>query len=403
MPLHTSSLTRFPLHALALSLALGLSAGATRADEVSDAQALLAKGNASEALKKVDQALVAKPNDPRLRLQRGNALAQLKREPEAIAVFQKLIETNPELPGPYNNLAVLYGNQGDFEKARQALELAIRTNPSYATAFQNLGDVYARLAGQAYKKALALDKGDNQLPLKLAVVQNVFEPSVDPRAAKVAAAAPAAVAPAPTPAPAPVPAPAPAPAPVATAKPTTPPAVSAPAPAPVVQAKAAAPAPVVASAPATSSAAKPAATTAAATPVAKPEAPKAEVAKAEAAKPNPQQESQQAIEKAVQNWAKAWSQRDMDDYYKAYTPDFKGKAATRKAWEEDRRVRIMGKKKIAVEVSGLKIKVDGDGSKATVSFRQNYTSDALSVKSSKTLNLVKSKSGAWLLSQESSS
>ncbi|MEL4179841.1 nuclear transport factor 2 family protein [Roseateles sp. PN1] len=396
MPLHTSSLTRFPLHALALSLALGLSAGAARADEVSDAQALLAKGNAGDALKKVDQALVAKPNDPRLRLQRGNALAQLKREPEAIAVFQKLIETNPELPGPYNNLAVLYGNQGDFEKARQALELAIRTNPSYATAFQNLGDVYARLAGQAYKKALALDKGDNQLPLKLAVVQNVFEPSVDPRAAKAAAVAPV---PAPTPAPAPVPAPAPAPAPAAAAKATTPPAVSVPAPAPVVQAKAAAPAPVVASAPATTAAAKPAA----ATPVAKPEAPKVEVAKAEAAKPNPQQESQQAIEKAVQNWAKAWSRRDMDDYYKAYTPDFKGKAATRKAWEEDRRVRIMGKKKIAVEVSGLKIKVDGDGNKATVTFRQNYTSDALSVKSSKTLNLVKSKSGAWLLSQESSS
>ncbi|WP_082680336.1 YybH family protein [Paucibacter sp. KCTC 42545] len=401
MPLHTSSLTRFPLHALALSLALGLSAGAARADEVSDAQALLAKGNAGDALKKVDQALVAKPNDPRLRLQRGNALAQLKREPEAIAVFQKLIETNPELPGPYNNLAVLYGNQGDFEKARQALELAIRTNPSYATAFQNLGDVYARLAGQAYKKALALDKGDNQLPLKLAVVQNVFEPSVDPRAAKAAAVAPT---PTPAPAPAPVPAPAPAPAPVAAAKPATPPAVSAPAPAPVVQAKAAAPAPVVASAPATTVAAKPAAaTTATATPVAKPEAPKVEVTKAEAAKPNPQQESQQAIEKAVQNWAKAWSQRDMDDYYKAYTPDFKGKAATRKAWEEDRRIRIMGKKKIAVEVSGLKIKVDGDGNKATVTFRQNYTSDALSVKSSKTLSLVKSKSGAWLLSQESSS
>nr|WP_295075464.1 tetratricopeptide repeat protein [uncultured Roseateles sp.] len=400
MPLHTSSLTRFPLHALALSLALGLSAGAARADEVSDAQALLAKGNASEALKKVDQALVAKPNDPRLRLQRGNALAQLKREPEAIAVFQKLIETNPELPGPYNNLAVLYGNQGDFEKARQALELAIRTNPSYATAFQNLGDVYARLAGQAYKKALALDKGDNQLPLKLAVVQNVFEPSVDPRAAKVVAA------PAPSPAPSsPATAPSPAPAPVAAAKPATPPAVSAPAPAPAVQAKAAAPTPVAASAPAIAAAPKPApaTTTAATTPAAKPEAPKAEVAKAEAAKANPQQEAQQAIEKAVQNWAKAWSQRDMDDYYKAYTPDFKGKAATRKAWEEDRRARIMGKKKIAVEVSGLKIKVDGDGSKATVTFRQNYTSDALSVKSSKTLSLVKSKSGAWLLSQESSS
>ncbi|MGS0756325.1 tetratricopeptide repeat protein, partial [Roseateles sp. GG27B] len=142
-----------------------------------DAQAMLANGKSAEGLKKkIDQLLTAKPSDPRLLLQRGIALSLLNRPAEAISVFQKLIESHPELPGPYNNLAVLYGNQGDYEKARQALELAIRTNPSYATAFQNLGDVYARLAGQAYKKALALDKSDGTLPLKLAVVQNAFRP-----------------------------------------------------------------------------------------------------------------------------------------------------------------------------------------------------------------------------------
>jgi hypothetical protein len=70
-------------------------------------------------------------------------LTLLNRNAEAIGVFQKLIDSHPELPGPYNNLAVLYGNQGEYEKARQALELAIRTNPAYATAFQNLGDAVA--------------------------------------------------------------------------------------------------------------------------------------------------------------------------------------------------------------------------------------------------------------------
>lgn len=89
----------------------------------------------------------------------------------------------------------------------------------------------------------------------------------------------------------------------------------------------------------------------------------------------------------------------MKDYYKAYAPEFKGKSGSRKAWEEDRRARILGKKKIKVELSNVKIKLNGD--KASVSFRQDYNSDSLDVKSSKTLQLIKSKSGAWLITQES--
>ena len=76
---------------------------------------------------------------------------------DAIATFTKLTEDYPELPEPYNNLAVLYAGQSQFDKARAALEMAIRTNPSYATAHENLGDVYAKLASQAYNKALQLD------------------------------------------------------------------------------------------------------------------------------------------------------------------------------------------------------------------------------------------------------
>ncbi|RQO63309.1 DUF4440 domain-containing protein [Paucibacter sp. KBW04] len=389
------SVTRFPLRPLVLQLSLGLALGlslfsaAARADDVSEVQALLSQGKATDGLKKIDTLLQAKPNDARLRLQRGIALSQLNRQAEAIAVFQKLIETNPDLPGPYNNLAVMYGSQGDYEKARQALELAIRTNPSYATAFQNLGDVYARLAGQAYKKALALDKGDSNLPLKLAVVQNVFEASVDPRVAKAAVQAAAA-----KPASAPQVAAAPAAAtPAATsatsAKPTQVAAAS-PAAAPSPAAAKPAPAPAAAATPAPAPAAtKPVAVAAAPAPAPKPDNSAALEAQAQ----------EKAVNKAVLAWAQAWSDRDMKDYYKAYAPEFKGKSGSRKAWEEDRRVRIMGKKKIKVELSNVRIKLNGD--KASVSFRQDYNSDSLDVKSSKTLQLIKSKSGAWLITQES--
>ena len=274
--------TPFSLRSICLAAALLMSSGITMADDVSDVQAMLASGKPAKALKKVDQLLVAKPNDPDLRLQRGVALSQLNRQAEAIVVFQKLIESHPELPGPYNNLAVLYGNQGDYEKARQALELAFRTNPTYATAFQNLGDVYARLAGQAYKKALALDKPDGGPPLKLSLVQIVSEGSVDPRTAKPAAPAPSA--------PAPAQAPAPAAAATAVAIAATKPAVAAPTPA---ASSAATLAVAAASAPAVAAA------------VADKPAPSPVPAKAEPPRADAADLDKQAVERALQDWAKA--------------------------------------------------------------------------------------------------
>ncbi len=59
-------------------------------------------------------------------------------------MFTKLSEDYPELPEPYNNLAVLYAQQKQYDKARTALEMAIRTHPSYAIAYENLGDIYAK-------------------------------------------------------------------------------------------------------------------------------------------------------------------------------------------------------------------------------------------------------------------
>jgi tetratricopeptide (TPR) repeat protein len=66
--------------------------------------------------------------------------------------------------------------QSQFDKARAALEMAIRTNPSYATAHENLGDVYAKLASQAYSKALQLDSNNTGVQPKLALIRDLFAP-----------------------------------------------------------------------------------------------------------------------------------------------------------------------------------------------------------------------------------
>ena len=332
--------------------ALSLTVLGAQADDVSDVQKLLAAGKNAEALQKADQFLTAKPRDPMMRFLRGISLSQAGRAPEAITAFTKLTEDYPELPEPFNNLAVLYAQQGQYDKARNALEMAIRTNPSYATAYENLGDVYAKLASQAYSKALQIDTRSAVAP-KLAMIRDLF-----PKERNQIAVAAATPTPAPTPAPAP------------TVKPASPAPTPAPAPVP-----APAPAPMVKPAPAPTPAPTPA--------------------------PAKQESEDSAAERdvasAVRNWAEAWSRKDMGDYFAAYAKDFDG-GKSRKAWEQERRERITGKRSISVKVSGLKVSVNGN--KATAQFRQEYKADNLSVSSGKRLDLVRN-GGNWVIVKES--
>lgn len=103
----------------------------------------------------------------------GVTLSESGQDQEAIAVMSKLTEEFPEVPEPYNNLGVLYAHQADYEQARQALEMAIRANPNYAIAHENLGDIYARLAATQYRKAQALDTVNKPLAKKLQTLDEV--------------------------------------------------------------------------------------------------------------------------------------------------------------------------------------------------------------------------------------
>ncbi|MBI5924199.1 MAG: tetratricopeptide repeat protein [Aquabacterium sp.] len=340
-------LTALAAKCLAIA-ALSVTALSVRADDISDVQKLLAAGKNAEALQKADQFLSSKPRDPMMRFLRGISLSQAGRAPEAITTFTKLTEDFPELPEPFNNLAVLYAQQGQYDKARTALEMAIRTNPSYATAYENLGDVYAKLASQAYSKALQIDTRSQVAP-KLAMIRDLFPKERNSIAAASATTAPAPVVAAAPPAPVVVPKPAPAPA-------------ATPAPTPAVK-PAPAPAP---------------------TPSPAPES------KSDAAQ-------ERDIESAVKAWAAAWSKQDMDGYFAAYAKDFNG-GKTRKAWEQERRDRITSKNTISVKISG--IKVDVNGNKATVRFHQDYKADSLSISSGKKLDMVRSGNN-WVIAKES--
>lgn len=331
-----------------IALALSFALTPARADEYGDTQQLIRVGKLPEAMAKVNQYLAAKPRDPQMRFIKGVLLSELGKPADAITTFTKLTEDYPELPEPYNNLAVLYASQGQHDKARAALEMAIRTNPSYATAHENLGDIYAKLASQAYSKALQLDNSSTSPQTKLTLIRALFNPQAKGQhpATPVAAAVPAQ-----TPAVVPPPPPAPAPPAATQAKPAA-------APVPV-------PAPAPASAPPVASSSG---------------------------------ETQEA-EAAVQAWAKAWATKDMNNYLGAYGKDFATPGGlSRSAWESERRKRIVGKSNISLKLENLTVTVSGN--KAVAKFRQDYKADALSVSSRKTLDLVKS-GNRWLIVRES--
>ena len=187
------------LRALALGLAIGCSAPSF-ADNLPEVQRLIKQGQYPQALEKVEAYLSSRPKDAQGRFLKGLIYTEMNRPADAIGVFAKLTEDYPELPEPYNNLAVLYAQQKQYDKARTALEMAIRTHPSYAIAYENLGDIYAKLASQAYDKALQLDGSNAIAQNKLALIRDLIttgKGNVKP----TAPAAPVAAAPA-TPAPA---------------------------------------------------------------------------------------------------------------------------------------------------------------------------------------------------------
>ncbi len=342
------------------------SALAAPADDLKEAQKLYSQGKLPQALDKDEQYLKSEPRDPQGRFLKGLILTEQKKTQEAIQVFQGLTEDFPELPEPYNNLAVLYASQGNYEKAKAALELAIHTHPTYATAHENLGDIYAELASRAYDRALQLDKNNTSAKVKLAMVKDLFSAQKVASRAQSVGGEPSAKAEMPKAAESSKPAP---PKPESTTPAKAEPSARAEAPK-------GAPPTVAQATPATS--------------------------KSAATKPAPPSEggsdAKAQVASTIADWARAWSTKDVKGYLAFYAPDFEVPGgASRATWEKQRAERIEHPKSIEVEAKVLSAQVSGD--EATVKIRQSYRSDTLKSNSTKTLKLEKS-GERWLIKQE---
>ena len=352
-----------PVSAISMACSLLMANGTAQASSASyqEINQLLESGKIQEASQRVNGYLKQNNGDVQMRFLQGVIAAEQHKYDQAIQIFTALTQEYPGLPEPYNNLAVLYAAKGDERKATQVLEQAIRTNPSYATAHENLGDLYARMASDAYAKALQLDSNRKAVQPKLAIIKQIFPAQVDATRAPVLPTSTA----------------------TATSNPSTA-AVTLPAVG----------APIITS--------TPAATVAVSPPEAKtipPETVKAVKTPSAAATPadTTHTEAARAVEKAVLAWAKAWEEQNMTAYYAAYSPRFDPQGPTLAEWKIDRKNRIVGKSEINVDMHNLKVTVQGN--RASASFRQNYTAGAYKASTRKTLRLQQ-EGEKWRITRE---
>jgi len=306
-------------------------------------QRLIQQGDFEKALVMVEERLSKNPNEIQVLFLKGLTLASMDRLKEAESVFIDLTEAHPELPEPFNNLAVIYASSGEYDKAKEALISAINTHPSYAIAHENLGDIYAKMASQAYNQALKLDTDNKETRKKLAMINDlILEPKHVTKDQRLAALRPEAIAQIDT--------------------------------EPVVQKS-------------------------------EPEPELAKFDPRPTAILEPSFDSEAArkeVEIAVNSWASAWSSKDVDRYINSYSGKFvPPNGLSRAKWQDQRHIRLNQPKYIKITLKDMTVKILGENF-AMARFTQTYQSDTYNDQVTKQLLLDNADGVAWLISREES-
>jgi hypothetical protein len=356
----------------ALIMPLLFSSLYAQAGSLMEVNQLYQKGKTEQALAALETYTASLPkngwgrNVTRARFLRGVMLADLKRTDEAIQVFDRLTIDYPDLPEPYNNLAALYVAQGKYEAARDTLERAMHTDPTYATLHDNLSDVYAKLSSHAYESTLRNTSGKAAPERIRELCENYGKMASQAAGRKIAPRADADFA-------------------------------------------------LLHDIPASRTIAaqppkhldidemaeeNPAGHAALAEPLSgKEQNPAAAASPKNGPADHAPEDEAHAILSTVQAWSAAWSGKNVDRYLTYYAPNFKlPGGGTRAAWAAHRRERISRPKSIRVGIVAPQVTLT-DASHARVTFKQSYRSDSLQTNGRKTLVMVRSE-GKWLIQEE---
>ncbi|GAB3672781.1 L,D-transpeptidase Cds6 family protein [Salinisphaera aquimarina] len=326
--------------------ALSIVSPAALAVTLDDLQADVDAGRFTDARDQSSAYLADHPGNRDARFLHARALAGMDKTNAAIAEFKALADDFPLRAEPANNLAVLYARQGDYDQARKWLDKALATQPAYATAHRNLGDVYTALADLAYRRALGSSDSARKVPLTLLDRLYYAQESVAPGDPSK---------PAPTP-PKPAPESVPAPEPKAEPKPETPP--------------------------------EPVST------------PTDEAAEKTVEAPPPADDNLSIVQ-TLRAWALAWSSQDFDGYTDFYADAFDpGDGMNRSQWLALRRARLAKPDKIHIRIEDPAITPVSDD-RVQVDFVQRYESPSYSDQVKKRLLMQRTRAG-WRILRETS-
>lgn len=131
------------------------------------AESLAANGNPDLALKQLEARLATAPDDAKAAYLKGLILMQLGRGEDAERWFKMMQSNFPNLPQPYNALAVIYSGRKDWPAAQQVLEALLKIDPKHHNARLNLANVHLQLARIQYEEALKHKPNDAMLKQKL--------------------------------------------------------------------------------------------------------------------------------------------------------------------------------------------------------------------------------------------
>ncbi len=104
----------------------------------------------------------------------GVWLTRASRSDEAMAIFEKILEQDPQFSPTYTNIGLVHQRASDFEAAERAHRKALEINPDYCAAIHNLGNTLRsqkRLeeSEACLNRALELRPDDNEIRLDRAI------------------------------------------------------------------------------------------------------------------------------------------------------------------------------------------------------------------------------------------
>jgi tetratricopeptide (TPR) repeat protein len=347
-------------------------------------ETLSREGNHRGAMTAINSYMASNQNSLEGLLTKSLVLNNMGQKKEAEALLKNTISRYPSSPEAYNNLAVLYSEQGDYGRAIETLLKAFSTHPTYAQVHQNLRELYSTVASQAYSRALNMDEKQNapQLVMLRRTSENTA-PTVNYQPAAITSSTTvASLTPAKTAAPYIAPEEKRQPQPEAMIPQTSKEAITEITSKPLV----------VQSGTKVESVSNNVVVVEAST--------NAEVTAGTSDQPSNMPANTAGIIAAVDLWAAAWSNQDVDGYIKSYVPNYSPDGLSNSAWQEQRNQRLTKPTYIRVTLSNTKAKLL-NANTAIVTFVQRYESNTYQDMTNKELTLVRV-NNKWKLSSERS-